>query len=168
MRSGFSDNSQRFLLPSVTVMESLHSEPWSVPGPASPSTQPEPGPLGLLLSRDLIFTTKIKQTAAALGYRILVASDTSLARSLIETSGPRVVFVDLTAGEVAAPGALSDYMKLAGSDAWFVAFGPHVEVDALAAAKAAGCQVVLPRSKFAAELPELLRRYFGERVATPG
>ena len=66
-----------------------------------------------------------------------------LARSLIETSQPRVVFIDLTAGEMAAPGALIAYQKLAGPDAWFVAFGPHVEAEALAAAKAAGCQVVL-------------------------
>ena len=58
------------------------------------------------------------------------------------------------------PSALNTYQSLAGSDAWFVAFGPHVEADSLAAAKAAGCQVVLPRSKFTAELPELMQRYF--------
>lgn len=36
-----------------------------------------------------------------------------------------------------------------------VAYGPHVEVDLLAAAAAAGA-MVLPRSKFFARLPELL------------
>ena len=126
------------------------------------------GRLGLLLSCDLIFTTKVKQTAAALGYSVLVASNTSLARSLIEKSRPRVVFVDLTAGEMVSPIALSTYLELAGADAWFLAFGPHVEADVLAAAKAAGCQVVLPRSKFAADLPELMRRYFSEEPGEPG
>ena len=60
----------------------------------------------------------------------------------------------------AAGAALIAYQKLTGPGTWFVAFGPHVEADALAAAKAAGCQVVIPRSKFSAELPELIRQYF--------
>jgi hypothetical protein len=140
------------------------SQPVRTPEP-SPA---EPGPIALLLCRDLIFTTKVKGTAEALSYRILVASDESLVASLIEKWRPRVVFVDLTAGEVAAPGALIAYQKLAGPDVWFVAFGPHVEADALDAAKAAGCQVVMPRSKFSAELPELLRRYFNRPAKSGG
>ena len=42
------------------------------------------------------------------------------------------------------------------------AFGPHVESEALARAKAAGCHVVLPRSKFAGDLPRLLQLYFSQ------
>ncbi len=126
------------------------------PAPAASET----GPTGLLLSRDLIFTTKVRGTAEALEYRLLVAGNQSLAVSLIETWHPQVVFIDLTAGEMAAPTALIAYQKLAGPDVWFVAFGPHVDADALAAAKSAGCQVVMPRSKFSAELPDLMRQYF--------
>jgi len=126
-------------------------------GPVSAETRPT----GLLLCRDLIFTTKVKETAMELGYWILVAGTDSSARSLLKTQGLRVVFIDLTAGEVAAPGAVSEYRKLASPDAPFVAFGPHVEAGTLAAARAAGCQTVMPRSKFAAELPELLRHYIG-------
>ena len=70
-------------------------------GPAASETHPT----GLLLSRDLIFTTKVKGTAEALQYRLLVAGNQSLAVSLIETWHPRVVFIDLTAGEMAAPTA---------------------------------------------------------------
>jgi CheY-like chemotaxis protein len=117
---------------------------------------------GLLLSRDLIFTTKIKATAAELGYKIQVARDVVRAESLIAQEQPRVVLLDLTAGDLCAPSAVCVYRKLAGADAWFVAFGPHVEADALAAAKAAGCQTVIPRSKFASELPKLIQQYFGQ------
>jgi hypothetical protein len=137
-------------------MELLPSEP----KPVLPPTSAPFGLTGLLLCRDLIFTTKVKATAAELGYPILVASAESQAKLMIKTYQPRVVFVDLTAGEMAAPGALSAYQELADPNVWFVAFGPHVEADTLNAAKAAGCQVVMPRSKFAAELPELMRRYF--------
>jgi len=149
-------------------MESPPGElgPGTIPG--SVSTTTDPGATGLLISRDLIFTTKVKGTAGALGYRLQVVGEPSLARSLIETSRPRVVFVDLTAGELVAPDALSAYLKLAGPDVWFVAFGPHVEAESLAAAKAAGCHAVLTRSKFAAELPELMRLYFSRPVAHDG
>jgi hypothetical protein len=150
----------------VSDMEAPRNEPQPVRTPEPSSAGP--GPMGLLLCRDLIFTTKVKGTAEALGHRILVASNESLVMSLIEKWHPLVVFVDLTAGEVAAPGALIAYQKLAGPDAWFVAFGPHVEADALDAAKAAGCQVVMPRSKFSAELPELLRQYFNRPAQSGG
>jgi hypothetical protein len=39
------------------------------------------------------------------------------------------------------------------------AFGSHVDVARLEDARAAGCTEVLPRSRFAATLPQLLMRY---------
>ena len=129
--------------------------------PALPLTTASSGPKGLLLSRDLIFTNKIKGTAAELGYPMMVAEAESQAKSMIEAYRPQVILVDLTAGALVAPAALIAYQEIAGAGAWFVAFGSHVDVDVLAAARAAGCHDVLPRSRFAAELPELLRRYFG-------
>jgi hypothetical protein len=131
------------------------------PSLAIPSCTPaESGSYGLLLSRDLIFTTKIKATAAGLGYQIRVARDAMPAESLIAEQRPLVVLVDLTAGDLCSPSALSAYRNLTGPDVWFVAFGPHVDADALAAAKAAGCQIALTRSKFSAELPELMHQHF--------
>jgi DNA-binding NarL/FixJ family response regulator len=122
------------------------------------------GAMGLLLSRDLIFTSKIKGTAAELGYSIMVVGTSSQAHSMIETYRPSVVLVDLNAAELVAPAALVDYQRIAGPDAWFIAFGSHVDAKSLDAARAAGCHVVLPRSRFAAELPQLLRRYFSQPV----
>jgi hypothetical protein len=146
----------------MIIMEPRDSEPRTTDRLQARSQDTGQDGHGLLLSRDLIFTTKINQTAAALGHQIMVASNAATARSLIERTRPRVVFVDLEAGEMASAPAVSLYRALAGADAWFIAFGPHVEADALAAARAAGCQVVLPRSKFAAELPGLIKRYFSE------
>jgi DNA-binding NarL/FixJ family response regulator len=141
-------------------MHSPQHEPQSIGIPARASAGS--GSHGLLLSRDLIFTTKIKATAAELGYQIHVASDVILAESLIANHRPQVILIDLTAGDLCALSALCAYRKLAGSDAWFVAFGPHVDAGALARAKAAGCQATMPRSRFASELPELIQRYFGQ------
>jgi hypothetical protein len=142
----------------VTMMERPACESRTTISPAAAVS----GPTGLLLSRDLIFTSKIKGTAAELGYPLMVASSDLQVRLVIETYRPRVILVDLTAGDLVAPAALMTYQEVAGPTAWFVAFGPHVDVENLTAARAAGCHVVLPRSRFAAELPALLMRYFCE------
>jgi hypothetical protein len=123
----------------------------------------EQRPIGILLCRDLIFTTKVQGTARALGYHLEVIGEVSKAKSAIGMLHPHVIFIDLTAGNLSAPNSLSDYIKVASPDVWFVAFGPHVEKEAITKAKAAGCQVVLPRSKFAENLPTLMQSYYSRR-----
>ena len=44
-----------------------------------------------------------------------------------------MVFVDLAAGDLVAPEALLGYQALAGAATAFVAFGSHVDTQALAA-----------------------------------
>jgi DNA-binding NarL/FixJ family response regulator len=122
------------------------------------------GPDGLLLSRDLFFTAKVTGTARELGYRVLVAGAPTLAASLIERWQPKAVFVDLAAGELVSPAALVAYRSVAGPATRFIAFGSHVDSPALAAARAAGCDPVLPRSRFSAELPDLIRAHLGPRA----
>lgn len=127
-----------------------------------PVPAPEgPGPAGLLLSRDLIFTSKVTGTARMLGRQVLTAGNAALAQAMIEQWRPRAVFVDLAAGDLVKPEALIAYRTIAGPDTAFVAFGSHVDTAALAAASAAGCDPVMPRSKFSAELPDLIRRFLG-------
>ena len=113
---------------------------------------------GLLLSRDLIFTSKITGTARELGSQVTVAGNLALAEALIRDAAPRVVFVDLAAGEWTTREVLERLIRLAGA-APFVAFGSHVDTERLESARLAGCAQVLPRSKFTAQLPELVRQY---------
>lgn len=120
------------------------------------------GPAGLLLSRDLIFTVKVTGTARELRHQILTAGNVALATSMIEQWQPRVVILDLAAGDLVSPAAILAYRQIAPPGTPFVAFGSHVETDRLDAARAAGCDPVLARSQFTAQLPELIRRYLGE------
>lgn len=123
-----------------------------------PTPDPSRGPAGLLLCRDLIFTSKVTGTARALGAQVVVAGNGALAEVMIGAWTPRVVFVDLAAGDLARPDAVAG-LKALVPDVPFIAFGSHVEADALVAAKAAGCELALPRSRFTTELPDLIRRY---------
>lgn len=65
---------------------------------------------------------------------------------LLATDGPTVV-VDL-----GRPGVLDVVPRLAGRRV--IGFGSHVDDDLLAAARAAGCTEVLPRSRFFARVRE--------------
>ncbi len=141
-------------------LEATTPAPETVPGPVGDG-------VGIVLSRDLFFTDKVRGTAEALGYRMLQAGQPARARLLISTWRPRVVVLDLTAGELAAPAAMDEYRPLTGPGTWYIAVGPHVQADLLAAAREAGCQVVLPRSKFSADLPAILRRYFHQPADQP-
>ncbi len=118
------------------------------------------GRTGILLSRDLIFTSKVTGTARELGHRVLTVGTESLALAMLEQWQPCVVFVDLSAGDLVATEVLLGYRRLAGPRTAFVAFGSHVDTEALAAARSAGCDPVMPRSRFSAELAELIERYF--------
>lgn len=128
-----------------------------------PVPAPEhPGSAGLLLSRDLIFTSKVTGTAKLLDRQVLVAGNSALAEAMIAQWHPRAVFVDLSAGDLVKPDALRSYRAAAGPETPFIAFGSHVDVAGMSAAAEAGCDPVLPRSRFTAELPELIRRYLGD------
>jgi len=69
--------------------------------------------------------------------------DIELARDVAGCAGADVVIVDLArhAGVMSA-------LREALPDARIVAFGPHVDEEAAATARAAGADVVWPRSRF--------------------
>lgn len=111
-----------------------------------------------MLSRDLIFTSKITGTASHLGTLVTVAGNLALAETLIRDWRPRVVFVDLAAGEWTSREVL-ERLIIASDATPFLAFGSHVDSERLEMARLAGCSQVMPRSKFSAQLPELIREY---------
>lgn len=127
---------------------------------SEPSNPVQGGPDAILLCQDLIFTSKITGTARELGFRVLVAGTEPLARAMLEQWRPRVVFVDLSHPIFKQGETIVAYRSIC-PEARFLAFGSHVETEALGAARDAGCDPVLPRSKFTATLPDLMRRFLG-------
>ena len=132
----------------------------------TPSATPDSAdiPKGILLTRDLIFTSKVTGTAQNLGYSVLIAGDeASGAFAMIDRWQPRVLLLDLTAEDLTAPDSLQMYREHTGPGTTFLAFGPHVDTSSLTRARNAGCDLVMPRSEFPAHLPELIRRLFSGR-----
>jgi len=122
--------------------------------------------LGLLLSDDMIFTSRIVGTAQALGLTMRVAKDQGSLQALANQDWPGGLVVDL-----ANPG-----LDIAGLVGWLrthglptprvVAYGSHVDVATLKRAREAGCDLVLPRSKFVEELPRALPDWLAPAGAT--
>jgi DNA-binding NarL/FixJ family response regulator len=125
--------------------------------PVTEST--EPAAPGLLLSDDLIFTSRITGTARGLGLEVRQVRDLAQLPDLAGRSQTRCVIVDL-----AFPGLdLSELIRLLGefceTPPRVVAYGSHVDAAALHAARDAGCRPALPRSKFVEDLPRQLAQW---------
>jgi DNA-binding NarL/FixJ family response regulator len=123
-------------------------------------------PTGLLLSDDLIFTSRITATAQAHRLPLKPARAQALLLALAGQEPPACVIVDLDNPglEVAE---LLQRLRAAPAAPFVVAYGSHVDTAALRAARQAGCDLVLPRSKFVEELPLQLPAWFAGRSPEP-
>lgn len=111
----------------------------------------------LFLTGDLVFASKVQAAAGRTGKRLeVVMSAAALLDRMHE--GVRLALIDL-----AAPGLdIRDLVpKLRGLEhpPAVVAYAPHVHEQRLAAAAEAGCDMVLTRGQFNAQIDDLLKTY---------
>src|SRR5262245_9327895 len=116
-------------------------------------------PLGLLLCDDLLFTSRITGTAGVLGLTLQGVKSAAALQAAVQNGTPRCVIVDLhNPGLVIAE--LVDWLRQQCDPMpRLIAYGSHVDTATLKAARTAGCDVVLPRSKFVEELPDKLAEW---------
>ena len=94
---------------------------------------------------DLFFASKVKETLTAAGHDVtIVPPGEPVEADLL------IVDLDTTGDEVALP-----------TDAPRLGFYSHVEVETRARAEQAGFDLVVPRSRMAREMPELVVRLLG-------
>jgi DNA-binding NarL/FixJ family response regulator len=115
---------------------------------------------GLLLSDDLIFASRIVGTARGPGRTLLAARSADGLVELARRSPPRCVIVDLDNPGLDLPALIRSLEEIAPG-LRIVAYGPHVDAERLRAARAAGCDPVLPRSKFVEQLESELPAWLG-------
>jgi CheY-like chemotaxis protein len=118
---------------------------------------PESAPLALLVSRDLFFTSKVTGTAAALGIDVRVVGEALAAADMVRSGDYRCVFIDLADAGL----DVAEFFSGLGPKDHppVIAFGSHVATARLQTARDAGCDEVMPRSRFSSSLPELLAQY---------
>ena len=115
----------------------------------------------LIVVDDLIFLSKIQQTAQQVGVSIESVAPSKVKERVTETSAHSII-LDLnhrsgTAIELARAikgNPATSHVQVAG-------FLSHVQTDLAAAAHEAGCDIVLARSAFTQQLPQLLLKLAG-------
>ena len=112
---------------------------------------------GVLITGDLIFSTKITSTARALGLDVRVVGTPEAAMERIQPGQTRCVVLDLALSSLTEQ-RIREIVGAAGG-ASVIAYGSHVDTERLQAARDSGCTEVMPRSRLSGELPQLLAKY---------
>lgn len=122
------------------------------------------GMSALLLDTDLFFAVKVAETLKHAGYttRTLRTLDAFVA-ALRDEAPPAVALVNLAARGVDWRAAIAA-VREAGVPS--IAFGPHVNLDDQAAARAAGATSVIANSRLAADLPGVVARAVRRSLST--
>jgi len=107
---------------------------------------------------DLLFLSKIQQTAQLLGIAVEPAQPADLPEAAL-ASVPNAILIDLNHWSGKALEVLRALKSHSTTkDIAVVGFVSHVQNELISAARDAGCDIVLARSAFASQLPSLLQR----------
>ena len=115
---------------------------------------------GLLLCDDLIFTSRVTGTAKALGLAVSAARDVAGLLRMARQEPPTCVILDLQHPQLGLVALLAELRSIGPMRV--LGYGSHVDAETLHAARVAGCDPVLPRSRFVEELPTALPGWLGD------
>jgi len=112
----------------------------------------------LLASRDLMLCSRAEGAARKLGLTLVTAHDASKICTLCaEEEGPVVLLVDLRLPGLDVQQLVAAVRAGEGGSVPILACGPHVHEVRLAAAREAGCDLVVTRGQFDRDLESLLQ-----------
>jgi CheY-like chemotaxis protein len=150
------------------------------PGFAAQYPQPEPEPLPastedtnsriFAFIEDLFFMAKIQETARKLNVKVeFVKSDKDLMEKMSQNGDekPSLIIFDLNLASVKPLTLIPKLKSKLKKGTSIIGFLSHVQGDLKQKAHEVGCDMVLPRSAFSQNLPQLLRRHGAPEDAEP-
>lgn len=111
----------------------------------------------VLLSRDLMLSSRVDGAARRCGYSVVVAAEQSLAVSAVADNDCQLLFVDLQLPDLEIAALVDQVRRSAAGDLCIVACGPHVHERRLHAAREAGCDRVVTRGQFDQQADQILQ-----------
>ena len=105
---------------------------------------------------DLLFSSKIRAVAAGADEAVMFVRNPGGVRAACAEHQPRLVLIDLDRDTLNPIETISMIRGMPAPVPRVVAFGAHVNVDRLRAAREAGADQAMARSAFVAALPGLL------------
>jgi DNA-binding NarL/FixJ family response regulator len=113
----------------------------------------------VLLTSDLVTQSRVEAAGRRCGALLRSVSDAeSLIVKCVESSA-RLAIVDLTVASADLAAIVAELKSRQHSHPTVIAFGPHVHEARLAAAAQAGCDEVMSRGQFFAQLDSILARF---------
>jgi hypothetical protein len=116
---------------------------------------------------DLFFLAKIQETARKLNVKVeFIKSEKDLGEKEGAESEdkPSLIIVDLNSNNIKPLPTISKLRSKFKKSTSIVGFVSHVQGDLKVKAQEAGCDVVMPRSAFSQNLPNILRRHGADDV----
>jgi DNA-binding NarL/FixJ family response regulator len=110
---------------------------------------------------DLIFSSRITGTASQVGATCKIVKDLASLQDSLEAGEVDSVLMDLSCDGLAFEEAIRT-IKSKRPGVRIVAFCSHVQTELMTQAKSAGADLVLPRSAFVQQLPQLLSASNGD------
>ncbi|HWJ47768.1 MAG TPA: hypothetical protein VNS62_08955 [Candidatus Udaeobacter sp.] len=142
-----------------------------------PQPDPEPLPAGVdansrifAFIEDLFFMAKIQETAKKLNVKVeFVKSDKDLMEKIQQNGEekPSLIIFDLNNNGVKPLTLIPKLKSKLKKGTSIIGFLSHVQGDLKQKAHEVGCDMVLPRSAFSQNLPQLLRRHGAPEDAEP-
>jgi CheY-like chemotaxis protein len=114
----------------------------------------------ILLSSDLVFSSKASAAATRGGGQLQTAMSVAALFDKISQQAPKLVVLDLTVPGL-DPADVAPRVRAAAPGATIIAYGPHVQEAMLEAAQAAGCDQVLTRGQWNVQMDDLLASHAG-------
>ena len=111
----------------------------------------------VLLSNDLTVLSQVEGAATRLGHTVRSATGEALAVELCKDDDASTLVIDLSMQSVDLASLVNQLKANEGSSTRVVAFGPHVHEQRLAAAREAGCDLVVSRGQFLSQLDTILK-----------
>lgn len=115
------------------------------------------------LISDLVMQSHVTAAAQRAGTTIDVVGSTDALLTKLADSSPGLVILDLSHPGLDPRLIVPRVRRQLPPGATSLAFGPHVHTERLAAAAEAGCDLVISRGQFHAQVDEILKRYGGPR-----
>jgi CheY-like chemotaxis protein len=112
----------------------------------------------VLLSTDLMVASRVQGAATASGSSLTTASDGAQAVDQCRDTESATLLVDLALPALDVSSMVSELQASGSRPLRIIAFGPHVHEEKLAAARQAGCDVVVSRGQFFSQVESLLNR----------
>ena len=111
------------------------------------------------LISDLMMQSQVSGAAARASVSLEIAGSADALLAKVESARPRLVILDLSHPTI-DPGELVPRLKaIIPPGGTVLAFGPHVHKGLLSAAADAGCDEVISRGQFHAQMEEILKRF---------